>query len=403
VVGNAYQVRKLLGTSSSGQVFEAWDMVLERLVALKVGWRDQAAPSLIAEARALAAVGDDCVVQVHGFGNYHGVEYMVMEGVVGMTLADQIAESWAGEHRMSVDHALRILIALADGLASVHRAGLAHRDLRPDNILYPGGGRVLLTGLGVTSASRQAGRAPAIAPEVIGGAADADPHKIDLYALGAVAVELLTGAAPYAGGSLQEVVDAHAHAELPDLCSQRPELPTELGDLVHELLAKDPAQRPTSARLVTEQLRVIHARVQSRPRRDAVTVLVIDDSADEVRAIWSRLRRAHPRVEVEAARNATDAIAQIRRDAPQIILFSMELPGSMNGFELAMYLQGSGDARRSTFVALVDEVNERAQALLAELGVARVIERGADLGDELALLIRSLADDSLRGPVAVSG
>lgn len=404
VVANAYQVRKLLGTSTSGQVFEAWDMLLERLVALKAGWRDADSPPLLSEARALSAVSDDGVVRIHGMGHHHGIEYVVMEAVSGQTVAERIAQCWDGARRMSIDEGLRILLLVADGLAAVHGAGLAHRDLRPENILYPEPGRIVFSGLGLPAAPRDASRPPAMAPEIIAhGLTNVDLHRVDLYCYGALAVEVLTGAPPYHGKSLQETLDAHVHDAVPDVCALRPELPTEIADLVFELLAKEPNRRPHGAAEVAAQLRVIRARLEAKPRRDTVKVLLVDDDAGEVRRLWSRIRRAHARVEVEAAPNATDAIAAIRRDPPQVILFSMELPGSMNGFELAMYLQGSGDARRSIFVAMVDARNDGSDGLLDQLGVAQVLERGPAMGDHLSSTIRRLAEQILHGSVPVVG
>ena len=410
VVGNAYQVRNLVGTSPSGHVFAAWDMVLERLVALKAAWRDPDTPPLLVEARALSKVASDCVVQIYGLGRHRDVDYMVMEGVVGTPLADHIADAWAGHRRMPVEEGLSILQRLAEGLAAVHQAGLTHGDLRSDSILYAGGGRVVFTGLGLSPGARDAHRPPSLAPEIVrrgragtGPGTDRPPAQmIDLYALGCIGVELLTGAPPYTGRSLEEVVESHLHEAVPDVCELRRDLPTELGDLIAQLMAKEPDRRPVSAREVANQLAVISSRAQARPRRESVTILLVDDDADEVRALWSRMRRAHERIDVEAARNATDAIAVVRRAPPQLLVFAMDLPGSMNGFELAMYLQGAGDVRRSELVALVDEGSAAAVAL-EQIGVSRVIVRGPALGDQIAALVREFADHALHGSVPVAG
>lgn len=396
VIANAYQIRRLAGTSTGGQIFEAWDMLLERLVSIQTQWRDAGTPSLVHEARSLAAVGAPCVPQVHGLGHHRGVDFMVLEGVVGLSLAEHIGETWVGERRMSIEEALAILVALADGLEAIHRAGLAHRDVRADNVIMPGGGRFLWTGL-----TREPRGPFSVAPEIAAGL-PADPIKVDLYGLGAIAVELLTGKPPYTGRSPADTLDAHRHDSVPDVVAMRAEVPTELGDLVFELMAKDPAHRPTSAREVSQQLAVIRARVQSRPRRDTVRVLIVHHDSDEVRRFWSRIRRAHARLEVDAARNATDAIAAIRREAPQVVLVSMDLPGSMNGFELCMYLQGSGDARRASFIALVDQVTPESMKVLDRLGITHVLPRGPALGDALASSVRSVADDALH-PIAVTG
>src|SRR5690242_18717071 len=98
VVASTYSIRHEIARTDDGAVFEARDMLLDRLVALKLAWRDPGTPSLLGEARRCAAVRDPCAVQVHGMGSHHGTEYVVGERVLGRLLRDELAQPLATDH-----------------------------------------------------------------------------------------------------------------------------------------------------------------------------------------------------------------------------------------------------------------------------------------------------------------
>ena len=140
VLGEAYEIRALLGQGGMGQVFDAYDRNLSRRVAIKANF-PEVPQSVRNEAQALAAVHHPGVVGVYALGTHGGVDYMVMEHVAGVTLAHHL------ERLEDIPLAERVdlLIAIADGLAAIHRAGISHGDVKPENILLSASGRLVLT------------------------------------------------------------------------------------------------------------------------------------------------------------------------------------------------------------------------------------------------------------------
>jgi CheY-like chemotaxis protein len=220
-----------------------------------------------------------------------------------------------------------------------------------------------------------------LAPEVINGVRGSDDmtrtaEAIDLYALGCIAVELLVGAPPFASETLVGLQQAHVYAPPPKLTAIREDMPRELADLVDELLAKRPHDRPASAGAVIQQLDVIRMRMTVQR---LVRVLVVDREHGRRARLASALRRAHAALQIEVARDAEDAIACIKEAAPDVLVFDMQLEGSMNGLELCMYVRGLEDMQHAVMVALGDEVKAGDTAVLQQLGVGHVLERNASL------------------------
>src|SRR5450759_388058 len=181
------------------------------------------------------------VVEVLGFGARDGVPYLSIEYVDGPTLRERLAShgpySWP--------EAKDLVIQITQGLADAHAAGVIHRDLKPSNVLIGPDGVAKLADFGIakgldltrmTGTSTLLGTPAYLAPE---GPID---ERSDLYSLGIIAFELLTGAAPFAGSTYQEVIVRHIR-EAPDLTK----LPLEARNIVGWLLAKEPAQRPHRA------------------------------------------------------------------------------------------------------------------------------------------------------------
>jgi hypothetical protein len=208
------------------------------------------------EAELLAALRHPNVVSVHGLEEIEGERVLLMELVDGMSLAAAIAiDAPFPEHRITT-----IGRGIAAGLAAAHRAGLVHRDLKPDNVLLTDRGEPKLVDFGMARATSFAGVDPGafaivgtpdyMAPETI------DPLAVDtrsdLYSLGCILFEMATGAPPYRGATAFAILEAHRTAEIPELpessCSP------ELAALIRGLMAKSPADRPQSATAVRDAL-----------------------------------------------------------------------------------------------------------------------------------------------------
>ena len=265
VLNDTYEIRGILGQGGMGQVFDAYDRLLNRSVAIKAAWPTFDAIAVRKEAQALAAIRHACIIAVFACGIHEGTEYVVMERISGVNLETHIRRRTNGGKPFLVPEALEILATLADGLAVVHRAGIAHRDVKPDNVMLAPGGRVVLMDFGVFAPEFDMGTqtgasgSPAyMAPETISGSIGAGGgFLVDVYAFGVITFELFTGELPFPGVTARDVLLKHLAAQVPALSQKRPDVPPALDSLVTQLLAKDPFERPQSMEEVAHRLRKI--------------------------------------------------------------------------------------------------------------------------------------------------
>ncbi|HTR92312.1 MAG TPA: protein kinase [Trebonia sp.] len=254
VLGGRYKLLAVLGTGGMATVWRARDMMLARDVAVKVLSPQHAAdPGFLArfegEARHAAAVSHPRLVTVFDCGVESGTPFIVMELVAGRTLRRVLDEAGA----LPPGQAVAIAAAVCEGLEAAHTAGLVHRDITPDNIVLNGGEvKVLDFGIARSDGTRAAtaagtvvGTVAYLSPEQASGR-QADPRS-DLYSLGCVLFEMLTGRPPFTADSAVGLAYRQVHDD-PGLPSAwRPGLPAGLDRITAQLLAKDPASRPPTA------------------------------------------------------------------------------------------------------------------------------------------------------------
>jgi eukaryotic-like serine/threonine-protein kinase len=245
---------EVLGTGGMATVWRAHDQVLGREVAVKVLSQQYAAdPGFLArferEARHAASVSHSRLVTVFDSGIDRGMPFLVMELVTGRTLRQVLDEAGL----LPPGQAVAIAAAVCEGLAAAHAAGLIHRDIKPANIMLAGGEVKILdfgiaradgTGAG-TAAGTVLGTAAYLSPEQAAGYA-AGPQS-DLYSLGCVLFEMLTGSPPFTGESQVALAYRQVHDDPGPPSARRPGLPASLDQVTARLLAKDPATRPASA------------------------------------------------------------------------------------------------------------------------------------------------------------
>ncbi len=287
-LGDSLAIERELGGGGMSRVFVARDPRLDRRVVVKVLHPNLAAglsaTRFEREVTLAARLQHPHVVPLLTAGAADGLPYYTMPLVQGETLRERLQRDGA----LPLRDAVRLLRELADGLAYAHGEGVVHRDLKPENVLLSGGHAVIAdfgiakalsaathgTGQDERNATATAlgvavGTPAYMAPEQ----AAADPttdHRADLYALGLIAYEVLTGEHPFGGRTPHATLVAHL-TEIPaSLTERRPDIPPALDGLVMRLLAKQPDDRPSSARDVVETLDTMTASTDATAGRSAV-------------------------------------------------------------------------------------------------------------------------------------
>jgi serine/threonine-protein kinase len=258
-LGDELQLGALLGQGGFAAVFRAHDPFLERDVAIKVLDPALAVDAALEEqflheARTIAAAEHPHIVPLYSANATGGLLYLVMRLLPGRSLEDRIAEG-----KLPTAEAARIALECARALAAAHAVGVVHRDIKPANILLDANGNATVTDFGIALVTSRPARE-------LAGSTAGTPHymspeqslgeqvdgRSDVYALGVVLYEMLTGTRPFTGRNATEVIAQHISAPIPELSEREPETPVALVRLVDRMLAKDPAARPTAAELVKE-------------------------------------------------------------------------------------------------------------------------------------------------------
>jgi serine/threonine-protein kinase len=393
VLADAYEIRAVLGQGGMGQVFDAYDRNLSRRVAIKANF-PYVPQSVRTEAQALAAVRHAGVVGVYALGTHRDVDYMVMEHVAGVTLARHLERI----EDIPLVERVDLLIAIAEGLAAIHRAGISHGDVKPENILLSASGRVVMTDLGLVRAAYEpdaglmTGTPAYMAPEIISPQfVNAGWHLIDVYAFGVLAFRMLAGRLPFEGDGAIEVVLMHSETAPPRL-SDEVRVPKRLGALVDALLTKEPTERPSSMDAVVWQLRAVKKELAHEPAADALTALVVDDDADIARLVAMYIRQASPSAEITVARDAQEALQAFRNRPPRLVFLDLMMP-AMSGFELFTYLRGVHLVDASTVVAMSAGGSPTDVQLMLELGAYDFIPKGPELRSRVTQVVTMLERD----------
>ncbi len=264
-----YQIVEHLGRGATAHVYKAYQPGLERYVSIKV-----LHPSLTAEegflarfqreAKAIASLRHPNIVQVVDLVHdpRRDIYYMVMEFILGPSLKERLAELAARGEQMPLDEAVRIVAAVADALDYAHRRGLAHRDVKPGNILFTADGQPILTDFGIvrmldanslTDTGATAGTPAYMSPEQASG--QRGDERSDIYSLGAVLYQALTGVLPFDAATPMGVLFKHINDPLPPPRSHRPDLPPSLEAVLYRALDKDPDRRYQKASDLAADLR----------------------------------------------------------------------------------------------------------------------------------------------------
>lgn len=262
-LGEGYAVESQLGAGGFAVVFLVRDLSLKRALAAKVLSPDVIASHSVLErfkreAETIAQLSHPHIVPLHFIGQKDDLVYLVMQAIDGGSLADRLDR----ERQLPIDDAARIFSEVASALAHAHKRGVVHRDIKPQNVLIDKEtGRALVTDFGIartaeggslTATGMVVGTPAYLSPEQVTG--EPSDHRADIYALGVMAYEMLSGQAPFTGATPTAVLMKRLAGPPESLKKLRPEIPDTLVDLVDACLATDPNERLSNAADITRAL-----------------------------------------------------------------------------------------------------------------------------------------------------
>ncbi|HEX3873420.1 MAG TPA: protein kinase [Solirubrobacteraceae bacterium] len=261
LLNGRYRLDEQVGIGGMARVYRGFDIVLERQVAVKTLNREVASDSdplerFRREARAVARLSHPHIVTVIDAGEDDGTPYIVFEYIEGETLKQRIRRLG----KLDIPEAVAYAIELARALGAAHEAHIVHRDVKPQNVLINGDGRALITDFGIartlteqglTADGRVLGTTDYVSPEQALGRPVTG--QSDIYALGVVLFEMLTGEVPFSAENQVAVAMKHVREELPDVQQRRPEVSAGLAAVIDRATAKDVRQRyPDAAAMIAD-------------------------------------------------------------------------------------------------------------------------------------------------------
>jgi serine/threonine protein kinase len=270
-----YEIVSELGRGGMGVVYKGYEPALGRYVAIK-----ELSPALahdptvverfLREARSMALLSEPHIIQIHFIGQQDEQPFFVMEFVDGVSVAALIKR----DGRLPAADALKIVHQAAQGLAAAHDHGVIHRDIKPPNVMVTRRGLVKIGDFGIalanqdlsaklTSKGELVGTPGYLAPEILQG--NPVDQRTDVYALGVVLFEMLTGRTPFPDASVYNLMQAVLETEIPDVREFNAEIEPEVAAIVAAMLAKDPARRYQNMRELIVDLERLPGNVLTGP------------------------------------------------------------------------------------------------------------------------------------------
>ena len=280
IIDGRYQLTRVVGSGGMATIYAAIDLRLDRQVAVKVmhshlAQDEQFVSRFIREAKAAASLSHPNIVAVLDQGwNQGGAPcvFIVMELIEGATLRDYLIEQGS----LTPERALSIITPVASALAAAHKLGIVHRDIKPENILVSKEGRIKIADFGLARGALLGNTMTAESSVILGSVSYLSPEQVqrgvadarsDIYSLGIVLFEILTGEKPYQGEDPVQVAIKHVNERVPAPSTLKPGLSVEIDQLVLSATDIDPDKRPRDAVIFLEKLRELSEKLDPRKRQ----------------------------------------------------------------------------------------------------------------------------------------
>lgn len=396
-IAGTYRIVRPLGAGGMGVVALAHDERLERAVAIKFVRPELFEHSNLrelfsVEARAMARVSHPNVLAVHAFGEHEGIPYFVMEYVDGPTV-----EQWLEEHveAPDVEQALRILGQACLGVEAIHAASTVHRDLKPSNLLIDATLHVAVSDLGVARILESAtgsdptcivGSAAYMAPEAALGD-DSKPElatRRDVYALGCIAYELLTGRPPFIAPTDMGLMAKHLLEAPPAPSSLRPDLPPGFDDVLLRAVDKDPHKRWRSVGELRRALERVRAGEEIPDR-----ILIADDDPDWRELLQVALAPRFPDAQIDAVGDGERAFAAFEENPYSVVLVDLQMP-EVDGMELTAHLRSLDASDQTPIIVLTAAGGPGEWRRLSQIGADAFLVKPVDPEDVAMLIKRTM-------------
>ncbi len=383
VVAERYRVDELVGSGGMGVVYRAYDLELDETVAVKVlqlpeiGDSEHRISRFKQEIKLARKIVHPNVCRIYDFGSWGELKFVTMELLHGQTL-DSLMQS-PGE--LDLDAKVELFRGILTGLRAAHQLQIIHRDLKPQNVMItPPDHRPAIMDFGlareleaseVTGSSEVVGTPSFMAPEhLMGKKVD---HRCDIYSLGVILFELVTGQKPFTGTTIFEIAQKQLTDDPPQPTTIAPDLPEWLGKMVVKMLHREPEDRFQS---VDEMLTLVESRQETGRKK----VLLVEDDPVFRTIAEAHLNRAG--IEVITAQNGAQGIELLFSEEPDLVCLDFRLP-EMDGFHVATYIQQLPDAKRPPIFMMTAIQDPQYEKQAARLGIERFFTKPVD-GKEFA-------------------
>ena len=280
LIDNRYLLQRQIASGGMATIYAGLDTRLDRPVAVKIMHahlaNDEAFVSrFIKEAKATAALSHPNIVSIQDQGWNEGgppAVFLVMELVEGSTLRDYLNEKGS----LTVEQTFQLITPVLSALSAAHRIGIIHRDIKPENILISKDGRIKVADFGLARNITMGQTMTAESSVVLGSVSYLSPEQVqrgvadarsDIYAVGIVLFEMLTGSKPYSGETPIQIAYRHVNDRIPNIQTIKSEIPDSIAELVYEATAPNPDQRPKNAEDLLNKLREIQAQIDPKRRQ----------------------------------------------------------------------------------------------------------------------------------------